>query len=184
MIEMLEEIIEYSSPENPWVRLYFDRVRFPNGKEGRYNRVVEGEIGQGVAVLPMTMNDSVGMIRIYRYPIGRLQWEIPRGFCTSIMTPQENAQRELEEETGIMSDDIVHLGTIFPNSGVLSTEVNVYLARHATARPTPIGAEQGAIMETRFFSPKEVKEMVVNGLIQDAITLSALALARVQGCWK
>lgn len=42
MIERIEEILEYASPENPWLRLYFDKVRFPNGSEGRYNRVVEG----------------------------------------------------------------------------------------------------------------------------------------------
>ena len=40
-IERLEVILVYSDLQSPWVKLYFDSVQFPDGRKGRYNRVVE-----------------------------------------------------------------------------------------------------------------------------------------------
>ena len=39
-IRQLEEVIAYSDEENKWIKLYFDKVKFPNGSTGRYNRIV------------------------------------------------------------------------------------------------------------------------------------------------
>jgi len=37
--------------DNRWVTLYFDDVLFPNGKTGKYNRLVE-KGGNGIVILP------------------------------------------------------------------------------------------------------------------------------------
>ncbi|MEX2681471.1 MAG: SIR2 family protein, partial [Candidatus Sigynarchaeota archaeon] len=42
-IEQIKKVLVYSSPDNPWVKLYYDHVRFPGGKEGRYNVIVEND---------------------------------------------------------------------------------------------------------------------------------------------
>jgi hypothetical protein len=41
-IRTIGEHLAYSDPDNPWLKLYFDRVEFPDGTRGRYNRIVEG----------------------------------------------------------------------------------------------------------------------------------------------
>ena len=127
-IVCVEEVLEYSSEDNPWVKLYYDRVRFPNGDKGRYNRIVEGEKGKGVVVLPVASNGKVALIHIYRYPVHGWQWELPRGFSDPSMTAQENARRELQEETGIIAGELVHLGSIFHGcENVLVLEVWIRL---------------------------------------------------------
>lgn len=176
----LEKVLEYSSEANPWVKLYYDHVTFPNGEKGRYNRIVEGKEGKGVVVLPVASDGKAALIRIYRYPIGGWQWELPRGFSIPTMTAQENARRELHEETGITAKELVHLGSIFPNSGILTTNVDVFLAPDLDYSSIPLISEQWAILEMRFFAVKELEEMIAHGLIQDAMTLAALTLARAR----
>jgi ADP-ribose pyrophosphatase len=179
-IVCVEEVLEYSSEDNPWVKLYYDHVKFPDGEKGRYNRVVEGENGKGVVILPVASNGKVALICIYRYPVRGWQWELPRGFSDPAMTPQENARRELQEETGIAAKQLVHLGSIFPNSGILTTDIDVFLASDLDDISVPLTSEQRAILEIRFFTASELQEMMTHGLIQDAVTLAALTLARAQ----
>jgi 8-oxo-dGTP pyrophosphatase MutT (NUDIX family) len=179
-IVCVQEVLEYSSEDNPWVKLYYDHVRFPNGRNGRYNRIVEGEKGKGVVVLPVASNGKVALIRIYRYPVGEWQWELPRGFSDPAMTAQQNARRELQEETGVIAKELVQLGSIFPNSGILTTNVEVFLAPDLDDDSVPLLSEQWAILEMKFFTMRELDEMIAHGLIQDAMTLAALTLARAR----
>src|SRR5713226_3868749 len=125
-IKRVEEILAYSHPENPWLKLYFDRVEFPGGAIGRYNRIVECEGRNGVAILPL-YSFFVGLVRQFRYPVGSFLWEIPRGFGGDNGTARQ-ALKELSEETGIHvgPERLVNLGTIYPNSGLLASEVQLF----------------------------------------------------------
>jgi len=64
----IEERLVYSDVKNKWVKLYFDRVRFPNGKDGYYNKIVESEGKEGVVILPIAQG-HIGLVRQFRYPI-------------------------------------------------------------------------------------------------------------------
>jgi len=174
-IRCLEQKLEYSRKDNPWLTIFFDRVLFPDGAEGRYNRIIEGKTGHGVAILPITARKELCMIKIYRYPLGRWQWEIPRGFSEPGLTSEENAIRELLEETGLSTQEMIHLGSIFPNSGLLTTEVDVYIAQNV--KPSSIRPNiKEAIKSVRFFTFNHVEEMVRQGEIQDSFTLASLYL--------
>lgn len=86
----VKEVLEYCQPENPWVRLYFDIVQFPNGKIGRCNRIVEGVNGRGVVAVPITRGQEIGLVSIYRYPIGKWQYELPRGYSEPDLSPRQD----------------------------------------------------------------------------------------------
>ena len=183
MIIREEEILEYSNPENKWIKLYFDKVLFPNGEKGRYNRIVEGE-GQGsVAVIAISASGQVGLVKIYRYPVNAWMWELPRGMCVAGLSLVENARRELNEETGLDSANIKEVGRIFPNSAIITVEVAVVVARDLVPSTGVLDADSGAITETRFFDDSTVNEMAANGEIRDGLTLAALNLARIHGIW-
>jgi ADP-ribose pyrophosphatase len=177
-IERIEECLAYGTQDNPWVRLYFDRVRFPGGREGRYNRIVENEGRPGVAVL-MIHRNRVALVRQHRYPVDRMAWEIPRGFGEG-NDPRLDAVREVTEETGIVvgADALVDLGRLEPNSGLLATVVQIYRAvlpdTVAPLRPT-----DGEIAEFRWVEWSTLDEWIANDVVRDSITMGAILRNRL-----
>ncbi len=179
-IKKLEERLVYSDEKNPWVKLYFDRVRFPDEREGYYNRIVEGDGKRGIAIMPIS-NTMVGLVCQFRYPVGKEMWEIPRGFG-EFRDSREDALRELREETGIqvMPEMLVDLGLIHPDSGILATEVQLFAARCDNVS----GQESTRDVETadfRWFTIEKVSSLVEDAAITDSFTLCAFLRARLRG---
>jgi ADP-ribose pyrophosphatase len=177
-IERIEEILAYSEADNPWVRVYFDRVRWPDGRVGRYNRIVEGRTNAGVAILPIA-DRYIGLVRQFRYPVGEEVWEIPRGYCDTD-DAQKDALRELEEETGLKAPTLRPLGVLHPNSGVLATTVSLFAAILAQAHQT-VPRSTGEVTEFKWLPTPQVLTDAAEGRIKDAFTLSALFRAQAVG---
>lgn len=176
-IERLEERLVYSDSQNPWVKLYFDRVQFPDGHEGYYNRIVESEGRRGVAVLPIS-NISAGLVRQFRYSVGQELWEIPRGFGDR-ENVREEASRELQEETGLKIEPemLIDLGLIHPNSGLLASEVQLFAAKCEGA-PKAGAPRDAEISQFHWFPLVEVLSLIGTGKITDAFTLCAVLRAK------
>ena len=79
------------------IHLFKDTVRLPNGKNAI--REVMRHIG-AAAVVALTENEEVILVRQYRYPFGTTLLEIPAGKLDPGEAPERCARRELEEETG------------------------------------------------------------------------------------
>ncbi|GLY29877.1 NUDIX hydrolase [Kineosporia sp. NBRC 101731] len=109
-----------------WVQIYVDRD--PQDHENGFARIVENWGIPGVAVIPIR-GRSIGMVQLYRPPITRSMLEIPRGMGHSEDLRAE-AVRELQEETGlkIAPDALIDLGAVFPNGGLLATQIRLFAA--------------------------------------------------------
>ena len=176
-IELVQEHVAYAATENPWVKLYFDEVRFPDGSVGRYNRVVEGSGKEGVAILPHCAG-TVALLSIDRYPVSRRCLEIPRGFGEGD-SPVEDAHRELLEETGWRPTVLHDLGLVYPNSGLLSGSVRLFFAEVASFEPSVRDAEADSIA---VYPVSALLDMARTGdSIRDVFTLSALLRADLRG---
>lgn len=183
-IHKLEECLVYSDSENPWVKIYFDKVNFPDGKTGRYNRIVEKDGLPGVAILPI-LNRDICLVKQYRYPIQKFSWEIPRGFGDSRNSLSE-AMRELYEETGILfkSDEnscdlsVVELGIVHPNSGLLASEVKLFAAvcSNEQLETSPQDIE---VIEKQWFSLESVLQKIKTSEITDSFTMAAIFKAQL-----
>jgi ADP-ribose pyrophosphatase len=179
-IDRLEEVLAYSQPENHWVKLYFDRVKFPGGAEGRYNRIIESDGKKGVVILPLH-NSSVGLVRQFRYPVGKFLWEIPRGFGDHDDTVVQ-ALIELREEASIhaRAEDLIDLGTMYPNSGILASEAQLF-AIVADSATSHVNSTDSESTEFQWFPLPEVLALVNAGNIKDAFTMCALLRAAGRG---
>lgn len=177
----IEERLVYSDPNNKWVKLYFDRVRFPNGKEGYYNKIVESDGKQGVVILPIAKG-HIGFVRQFRYPISAEVWEIPRGFGET-ENAQTDTMRELLEETGINipPDNLVDLGRLHPNSGILSSVVRIFAAIYNQTPSISLAAD-GEVSEFVWVKYENVLSKIAKGEITDSFTLAALFRAQTKGC--
>lgn len=168
-----KEILAYSSDMNPWVKLYFDQVMFPNGKEGRYNRIVESDGKPGIGILPYK-KELVGLVKLYRYPVDEEVWEIPRGFGGS-SSPKEEASRELLEETGLSIDPelLVYLGPLQPNTGLLDSTAQLFAADCEGIKEN-LNQIDEEVSEFMWFPKDQVKSMIRSFEIKDAFTLAAM----------
>jgi len=174
-----EELV-YTDQQNPWLKVFFDHLKFGDGREERYNRVVEVDGRPGVAILPLD-GQAVGLVRQYRYPIGQDVWEIPRGFGEG-PDVKADAARELREETGylVSPGEFFDLGSLHPNSGLLASTVAL-LAVDCAGRHRESSFDESEIAAFQWVGPERLDAMIRGNEIRDAFTLSALCRAAVAG---
>ena len=84
-----------------------------------------------VNIIPVTPNEEVVLIRQYRHGTDDITLEIPGGMVDQEdVSPLHAARREMQEETGYDSDDIVPLGAIHPNPAIQANRCHSFLARN------------------------------------------------------
>lgn len=104
MIRTLEERLVH---ENDYVRVFDDRVTFPDGHEGTYY-YSRWKAPYGVGIVPVS-GRMVLLVRCYRYADRAYSLEIPLGFGVAEREPREQALVELREETGLEADTLDQL---------------------------------------------------------------------------
>jgi len=156
-IRRIRENVVY---RNGFAALYDDPVVFPDGTEGSYLRIVESDGDPGVAVLAVCADRGV-----------------PRGFAHG-GDPAATARDELTEELGREPDSLIPIGAVTPNSGLLASRVEVFLAHYAT--PASVPQDTREVAAVRWIAMSDLAGEIASGAIQDAFTLSAVtcALAR------
>lgn len=161
---------------NKFVTLYDDDVRFPDGSDGRYVRLATTEPGSGVVLIPIC-DGKIGIVRVFRYAVSALVWELPRGFSHG-EDVENTALSELREELGVREAKIEVLGFMHPDSGVQTARVAVVAAR---ATGTGSGPEDSLEVESaRWVEPGEFEHMIRRGEIEDGFSLAAYALLQLQ----
>ena len=81
----------------------------------------------GVVILPI-INDKILLLEVFRYGTNRLELEFPRGCSEPNQSPEFNAVRELEEETGYSCEEMVLLAKYFQDSGCSAAHNHCFLA--------------------------------------------------------
>jgi len=96
------------------------------------------DAGDWVNVVPVTANDEVVLIRQYRHGVGDFTLEIPGGMIDpGDPSPLAAARREMLEETGYDSDDVIALGEIHPNPAIQGNRCHTFLARNVVKQREP-----------------------------------------------
>ncbi|MGL5541511.1 MAG: NUDIX hydrolase [Erysipelotrichaceae bacterium] len=128
----------------------------------------------GVCVLAMDDQGQLLLIEIFRYSIQKQLYECPKGFLEPNETPLEGAKRELWEETNASALTWIDLGTFYPDSGILTTQIHGFLALHADF--SNLIAQQEEQVQRCILIPKEEWDTFFPTL-DDGITLAMFAKA-------
>jgi hypothetical protein len=169
-MEQLETRTVY---RNAWMTVREDLVARADGTTGAYGVVDKPDF----ALVVPRERGGLWLVEQYRYPIRGRAWEFPQGSWAGEPRGDEYAlaRAELSEETGLVAEEIVHLGHLFGAYGFCSQGFDVFratglIARHPNREPT----EQD--MVHRFVTDAGFVTMVGAGDIVDAATIAGYAL--------
>jgi len=152
--------------KNKIFRVTLDDAVDPDGFE--IKRYTVQHRGSAV-MMPVDENNRILLVRQYRLPARRYLWELPAGSIDEGETALQTARRELVEETGYRAKRWQKLAEFFPSPGFLAEEMTIYLATGLTAgEATPMEDER---IEVRWFTAKQVDDMLRAGKILDAKTI-------------
>ncbi len=125
----------------------------------------------GVGIIALTDDECVYMVRQFRYPYKESIYEIPAGKREKGEDPLETGKRELQEECGIVAENYIDLGRIYPSPGYTNEEIYLYAATGLTE------VEQN-LDEDEFLQVTKMKlttliTKIMSGEITDAKTIAA-----------
>lgn len=146
-----------------------EQVKLPDGR--RMLMDVVRHPG-GAAVVAVDAQQQVCLLHQYRGVIDEWVWELPAGKIDNQEPPLATAQRELEEEAGMIAQDWQALGFSISSPGVFTEKVWLYLARDLqTVAQQP---EEHEIFERHWLDFNEALAWARSGRISDAKTVMGL----------
>jgi len=154
--------------------VYCDTVELPNGKKA--GREFIHHPG-AVAVVPITPEGNIVLVRQYRYPVGKVMLEVPAGKLDKGEDPDDCARRELEEETGYVAQRIKRLSSIYTTPGFTDEVIHLYVAEQLTL--TAQCPDEDEFLDVEVYTKEQIRMMINDGTINDGKSMLALLLAGV-----
>lgn len=131
---------------------------------------------EAVVIIAQPIPEMIILVGQYRYPLGRVLWEVPAGSMDSGESVEVAAARELREETGYSAKRMRRLWSAYSAPGFCNELLHFVLADELTeGQPDP---DPDEAIEVRAFSVEQAWGMVVRDELPDAKTQIALAALR------
>lgn len=151
------------------LKIRVDTVALPNGEIAQREIV---EHPGAVAVIPLTEDGKVVLVRQFRYALNRVTLEIPAGKLEWGEELEATCARELAEETGLLAANFERLTEIVPTPGYSNERITIYKATGLTR--TEAGGDADEFIEVVELPLAEALAMISRGEIADAKTLIGL----------
>lgn len=149
---------------------YKDTVITPEGNVVRWDYV---DHKGAAAVVPITDDGKILMVRQYRNALDRYTLEIPAGGLKIPDEPtKEAALRELEEETGFYSLDAELLITIRTTVAFSNEKIDIYVARNL--QESAQNLDEDEYIDVKAYTIDELIGRIYQGRIEDSKTIAAI----------
>ena len=122
-----------------------------------------------VAIVALTEDGRICLVRQYRTALGRVTVEIPAGKLDPGEDPLEAASRELVEETGMQAEKIAFLTTIASSDGFCDELIHIYMATGLSFSKSSPDADE--FINVDLVDLRELIDAVLDGRIEDAKTV-------------
>ncbi len=148
------------------INVHTDKITLVDGTEAQ--REVVDHPG-GVAIVGLTENNEVLMVRQFRYPYKETIYEIPAGKLEKGEDPREAAIREFREECGAVAEKFEPLGEIYPTPGYCGEIIRIFYATDLTFGEQELDEDEYLEVIKMPFS--ECVAKIMSGEIKDAKTI-------------
>lgn len=158
--------------EGKIVNLRIDTVELPDKKYSKREIV---EHPGGVAVIPVTEDNKLVLVKQFRKPVERFLYEIPAGKLEINEEPRETAVRELKEETGYTANKLSYLYEFYTSPGFSNEKIYLFLGEdlvEGEAEP-----DSGEFIESESIAIEDLLKMIDRGEILDAKTIMGIYIA-------
>ena len=156
------------------LKIYEDTV-IANGHEAHWDVIHHDG---AAAVIPVTDEGKILMVRQFRNALNRETLEIPAGKRDDPNEPTiQCAYRELEEETGYRCEKLEYLMSMNTTVAFCDEFIDIYVARNLI--PSHQHLDEDEVIYVEEWTVEELEEQIYSGKMTDAKTTAAiLAYAR------
>lgn len=155
--------------EGKVITLKVDEVELPNGKTA--SREIVTHPG-AVAVMAITDDNRLVVVRQFRKPLERTIVEIPAGKLEPGEEPVVCAHRELEEETGYTTQTMQHVASCYTSPGFANEIIHLYRTNGLIAGEAK--PDEDEFVELMHITIEEAQQLIAAGEICDAKTIMAV----------
>lgn len=157
------------------LKIYEDTV-IANGHEAHWDFIHHDG---AAAVLPVTDDGKILMVRQYRNALDRETLEIPAGKLDEPDEPKINcAYRELEEETGFRTENMEYLISVNTTVAFCDEAIDVFIARNLI--PSHQHLDEDEVIEVEAWEVDDLLDQIFRGKITDAKTIAAITAYAVK----
>ncbi len=157
------------------LKIYEDTV-LANGHEAHWDFIHHDG---AAAVLPVTDDGKILMVRQYRNALDRQTLEIPAGKLDAPNEPKiECAFRELEEETGFKTENMEYLMSVNTTVAFCDEAIDIFVARNLI--PSHQHLDEDEVIDVESWELKDLFELIYKGKMTDAKTVAAITAYAVK----
>lgn len=173
-----ETLSSHRGFDGKWVHVRVDEVRLPSGRIATRETV---EHPGAVAIVPVTREGNVLLLRQGHHPIGRVLLGLPAGTLEPGEAPIDCAQRELEEETGYRAGAMTELASFYTSPGYTNERMTLFRADDCVPGNGSIDPDE--LIRLTSVPLAEIRRLVMPGpdQIEEAKTLIGLLLLLASG---
>lgn len=158
--------------------VYTDHMEFANGNTAEWDFIKHKG---AAAVVPVTEDGKLVMVRQYRNALDRYTLEIPAGALDYAEEPGiVCAGRELEEETGYRCESLEWLINIRTTVAFCNEKIEVFVARNLI--PSHQHLDEDEYIELETYTVEELKEKIFRGEIEDSKTIASILAYDAKYC--
>jgi ADP-ribose pyrophosphatase len=166
----------HTTTVSPWTSIIAREVEFsPDAPAETYHAVVQSDY---IAIVAMTPNGRIPIVRQYRPALEAFSWELPAGLVDDGEDPAEGCRRELAEETGFPVRAIHRLGDTSPCTGRLNNRIHSFFVETGERMKT-FDPEPGVAV--KLVSAGQLARMITKGEFVSQLHIGALLLAELHG---
>jgi len=151
------------------VKLRIDTVQMPGGQETTREIVEHSDC---VAIVAVTADDKVLLVKQFRQAVAKGLLEIPAGGIEDKESPPDAVRREMQEETGYLPGKIEKLGGFYSAPGYCTEYLHLYLATDLV--PSQLYAEDTESIELVPVPLGKIPGLIASGEICDAKSIAGL----------
>ena len=159
------------------LKIYRDTV-IANGVEEVFDFIHHNG---AAAVLPITKDGKIMLVRQYRNALDRFTLELPAGKVDSPEEPRiDCAYRELEEETGFKTDKLEYLMTVNTTVALCNEAIDIFVAKNLILSKQHLDEDES--IDVEIWEVKDLLDMIYSGKMTDSKTIAGvLAYAQKEG---